>query len=365
MPVVTNPPTGKAHPARQRALQPYLKKLQAINTDSGSAPDQPVALKIGERKLRLSPWEKARIAEFFDDEAGDTDWSVLVAHGSALIAKAMVDVERLRRDPTSSVFYALQAELMLDSAIGAALMKEIRIAIDELVQRGRLATAKSLTEFGHKLSHAAAAARGMIARSEQGTADAVMQSISGDEGEPADPVAGAPAVAELGTAAPPPDGRPDGWATFERPAARRRIAGVAWTRGRTRLLGVVALVSAVLWLGMVKLPALSAKPLANLEAAAIRIDVPIESWVARPPSLFVTVTDSTWAGLSESERIGMVREIATAASSEGYTGLLVRDSRGKPLAHWLEARGASPIRETELPTRLKSVSEAPSPGVAS
>ena len=118
------------HPRYQRALQPYLKKLQAINTDSGSAPDQPVALKIGERKLRLSPWEKARIAEFFDKEAGDTDWSVLVAHGSALIAKAMVDVERLRRDPTSSVFYALQAELMLDSAIGAALMKEIRELVE-------------------------------------------------------------------------------------------------------------------------------------------------------------------------------------------------------------------------------------------
>jgi len=340
-------------PQRERALNPYLEKLQAWNeADGGPAElDRPALIRVGERAVTIRPWERARIREAFGPDRESRPWTALLAQGVALLTKTLVDVEQLRRDPhlPLETLYRLQAGLMLDTAIGMALLRETQDAIDRLVFSGDVEQAKQFSEFRHKLVRMVNEIKQLLSATEREQAES-LSGASAPAEAPGEPGPGDP-LKRLSGAIEAVEDQPTGWAAIRKRRRRIPSAVVLPVRvpTRTEILGVMLFVALAAWVVLVQVPAeMVEKPKQLTRWATSRPDL-FEQFDARPPSLFATLAPDAWDSLSNSGRHDLLKNLAGLAKDYGYTGVLIRDAQGRPVAHWLEVSGAAQIEQGEEP----------------
>jgi len=373
----TAAPTKKAHPARQRALEAYLTKIRGWCTAPASEEElqRQARVRIGQRAVVVEPWERAQIRRHFGsaERGGEApEYTELIAQGTALLVKITLDVESIKHgdELASAKLYALQAELMLDTALGMALLKEAQRWIDDAVQSGQVETAKNLSGFKHKLKRAVSEAKQCIADSEYSRAEALSGSLSDLEDDDTSTAVEDPWPTAPGSSSPTgPALAPDGSAELveqiqqiapqrrrkrSRPrsdagpsAASKRPSSVA---DSTRILAIGLALSAASWFALVAAPRWVHDAPAVLGMRDMRDADLLTRVEARPPSLFVTIGQEGWSGLDPAGRDRLLDDLANEAATAGYTGLHLRSATGRPLARWLRDTGGAMIVHGEEPS---------------
>jgi hypothetical protein len=277
---------------------------------------------------------------------------MLVVHGVALKMKIASDRARLRQVLTvrSHDLYIAQAELMLNAAMGMALMREIQHAIDEEVRCGRMAPAKQWNELKNDLNGAVAATRRMLADSERQWAEALSDTMT-DRPRDADVALDryAPLMQQLAV-----EERERERLARARSRAREALAKLP---SRTELLVAALAVTTAIWLGFVKLPDHFATGLPALTVEDFPRNDGFLEVVARPPSLYATIDGDIWHGLDQDSRRHLVRTVSSVLLTFGYSGVHLKTEDGRPVAQWLLQNGVTLIEKDE--TRLP-----PQPAVA-
>jgi len=327
--------------SRLRVLSPLFDKLHAWNERiPGVAGDRPAAVLVGGRRLTVEPWEREQIARW---PTGDADAASercrLVMEGLACMAKTLSDME-LRERPTGA---ERQAELMLDSAIGMALLREIQHVIDLTVARGALEEAKRWGSLQHRMHHTIEGAMSGVPHTEhprvKQLADTLTE-LSSEDPLPSPPLAGPSTgpVTETRT-----DESVESWsdplAGVDEDAAVRDCSPQVEFSGRTRLLGLVFAVSFVLCGLSVWLPSTGGGDLASVGPAELGDAGLFQAVVSRPPSLYVDVDGAAWDGLTHVQKWRRVEQAVDLATPLGYQGVLLRDASGRAVAQWLRGRG--------------------------
>jgi hypothetical protein len=332
--------------ARQRAIAPYIEKLEELYTRwiGDGAAAGPLEIRLYESLLTLDPWESDRIGIYLSrHHEPDDSCSLIIGQGVALQFKSAADIDQLMSatDLSEERLYALQAELMLDTAIGMALLREAQKAQNDLVRDGETGEAKKLSRFQHKLRNSLADVRRLIGESERERADLVTDGLT-DE--------------------PRQEGASLDKMTLDRAAARaaedyerlkvqkikqKTLAALSKLPSRTDILVYGFLLSMALWLGAVKLPQISRiEPhqltLADFKGGEIFLRVD-----AKPPSLFMEVDAAAWNRLNAANRLKLIETTGSVLAANGYTGVLLRTERNRPLAQWLRGRGATLIESDE------------------
>ena len=217
-------------PQRERALGPYLEKLRSWN-EAGGEPadlDRSARIRVGKHAVTVRPWERARIRDAFRPGDGAAPWTRLLAQGIALLTKTLVDVGQLQRNPHMPLeeMYRVQAELMLDTAIGMALLRETQDAIDGLVFSGSVEEAKQLSEFRNKVARTVNGIKRLLSETERKQAENIAgeparaETEAGAEARRGDPLkrlAGAIQEAEQ---------QPTGWSVYPLPSDLGQFPGI-------------------------------------------------------------------------------------------------------------------------------------------
>jgi hypothetical protein len=345
------PATGVKAPAkniqaRQRAIAPYSKKLEELYTRwiGAGAAAGPLEIRLYESLLTLDPWESERIGIYLSKEHDpDDSCSQIIVQGVALLLKSASDIDQMMSaaDLSEERLYALQAELMLDTAIGMALLREAQKAQSDLVLGGETARAKKLSRFQHKLRNSLADVKKMIGESERERADLVTDGLTDEprqEGASLDKMTLDSAAARAAE-------------DYERlkvqKVKQKTRAALSKLPSRTDLLIYGFLLSLALWLGAVKLPQVSRMEphlltLTDFQGGGIFLRVD-----AKPPSLFMEVDAAAWSRLNAANRLKLIETTGSVLAANGYTGVLLRTERNRPLAQWLRGRGATLIESDE------------------
>jgi hypothetical protein len=286
--------------------------------------------------IELTPWMQREVQQYFD-AGGASDHAELVVRGVALVAKAGRDRDRAAVTAGASS-YAAQAELMLDHALGRALVRQTQAAIERAVQAGRIDDAKSLSTFQHALRRALADLTRIVVEGGGGSPPPVPESLA--------PVV----VLEEEEDRPSPTIRPRARRRVRRRATSPRsepsAAGPRVSRSLVLLLGFVG--SLLSWMLAVQAPrALRDAPLpvavGELGVAGL-LDVR-----ARPPSAYVTVDTAFLGTRDPAANAAMLQQVAAALEARGYRGALFSTSDGRPVARWLAGTRPQPIQAEEPP----------------
>lgn len=372
--------TTPAQSQRLRILRPYLAKLQAWNERiPGTAADRGATIVIGRERMPVDAWERALIARCArPDMQPPEETARLVLEGLAYMAKSLTDIERLGRVASSrETIHQGQAELLLDTAIGTALLREVQQSVDGMVARGELEQARQWNSLMHRMRRVASRTTERITESNLTKVGALADTMT--ELQEASPARRRPAPRP---AAPPPaprieiepeaEDRPtlrpapapaptappaigpvleelgvslDEW--HERGSREDRPRSSSWAR--TPALAAALFLAFVAWVAFVAIPsALEFEP-----KAVTRPDFPAGGEVAavtsRFPSLFVDVDAAAWDELAHAQRWARIREASGLAADRGYDGLLIRAGDGRPLAQWLRGRGIALLDESADP----------------
>jgi len=374
MPATIKPPSApveskRRHPAREKALKPYLEKLRGwIAQVADADPESSARINIGTRSVTLEGWDRLQLCEYFDQGHGTvSEPAELMAHAIALVLKTVFDVERLKKDEQleSSNLYALQAELMLDTALGMALLDETQQAIDGWVQAGRVVDAKAMNLFRHQISRAISEAKKRIADSEIQQAEALSLTL-GERRQRPEPGPAGISIAAVSPVVEPIDSGEDSDSVViddEPPPTRRRRGRRKESARRagalpgaidpvnypslTKVLSVFLAAAVVLFVLVVLVPKFFERSLPPM----LRSDMPnaeqFESLDAMPPSIYVTVSAERWQHFDDQARRRMIDDLGRHAASAGYTGVLLRTSEGRPVARWFPERGYELILQRE------------------
>jgi len=338
-------PTAK--PGRQPALEPYIAKLRewVRQRDKPAKFESRTTISIDGQNLVVDAWEQEQLELYLAGDAPENPAAHLVSHVVALALKTCVDVRRLKghTERASASLYLRQAELMMDAAIGAALLRQMQQEVDRLVMVGELERAKLLSSSTNKLARAIPRAKRSVSESErQRTGPAPAPSLNRPARAPAVRGAQQPTLLEE-LAERPIQAR---WSAKKR--RRRRKRGEPLTLpSRTEMLTLLLGVTGVLWIGFVLLPSL----IDDRANPVLRDDLPraelIASIEALPPSLYVSVDPEVWTQLSDVEKYDLVDQVAGSVTVRGYDGVLVRTTVGRPVAQWLRERATMLIVRTE------------------
>ena len=168
-------PSGHAS-TRERILAMQLERTRTFcelysGSDSGA-----VRIEMGEQSLTLDPW----VRECILSPEGTKGVGDLLAQGVALLMKIASDFESFQeaRGAGRDEIYAIQAELMLDTAIGTAMARESQHAVEDAVRRGEMEQARILTGFLHELRRGIAAVKKEIAESEHDAIENLSDSLT-------------------------------------------------------------------------------------------------------------------------------------------------------------------------------------------
>ena len=336
----------KAH-QRERALARQLGRLHAAcHGQSGCfSPDAPLFYGCFGKTLEYDPW---MLTEIHASAIGDGDEAVrstLVAHAAALELKICEDRANFDRTLTSgdrTETYSAQAELMLDSALGIALLQEIQHAVDEEIGSGRMETAKHWTGFKNRVHGFVTEAKKLLAESEWRRAEALSKTL---------------------TDRPQEDPRQRQLEALKqvkqeiREAKRRtrvrqeRIRLKARFPSRTETLAALLVVAAVVWLATVGMARFLADPVKSVRLADFATAGGLLEAVSRPPSLYVTVHGPTWESFDGTVQSRIVRSVSAVLLERGYRGAWFKTEEGRPVAQWLRGEGAQLIlaRESTVP----------------
>jgi hypothetical protein len=295
---------------------------------------QGAAIALGDGRLLLEGSEVALIVEPTPPGACD------LAEGFALLAKSADDLTKLIRVSNEGELYTAQAQLMLDYALGMALLGEMQKRVDGFVAAGEVAQAKALSGLRHRLSYALYEVNREIADSERKRAETLYACLTDEADVPRSREAPASTASLMAGV----DERPR--AKRRRPRKRKAATERAGLTG-TSLLAIALGGAAVLWLGQFVVPrALRAEPTMLDRVAFSDIDE-VRSVEARPPSLFLQVDDGTWSELSEAERRAVVQRVSRKLARHDYRGALIETTQGRPVAQWLATRGISLLDAVE------------------
>lgn len=354
---------------RERELWPYVQKLRDWCEISEELRPRVEAaeIRIGPNALVVQPWERAQVARVLaPDHQEIPRHARLTAQGVALLTKCLHDMEQIRFSGHGAIdVFAVQADLMLDIAIGESLARELQEEVERSVVSGGVEQAKLLTEFRNKMLRGVALTRQRIAEAERGLAE-LRAAVRLDER--ADLEALSLAIDRRAAERPAPDFDSEALGELD-PAQELRLAHErernarleAERRRLERLRAALPTRSGTLFIafalalaawGGIALPPLLEQPRLvpiGRDALQFRTAERIASVTAFPPSLYLEVEAETWEGMSEIERLTMIEEVGHVCTTHGYSGALLRDPRGRPLAQWLRTRGARLIRRDELP----------------
>lgn len=347
--------------ARVKALAPYLESM----FESGG--DQ--VWRLGTTELSLNQWERSQIV-LVSRRHGvveSSDGSHLVAQGSALFAKCAGDVaELIRAVGTTDEFQRCQAALMLDAAIGGALLADTQSMVDRHVAAGRIDEARHLTEFIRKLRRAVAEARKGVSESEQAWVQDVARRLSEavDAAAPAPRPAAPPVFRSAGdhevVMAPPRD-RP------ARRRPRRRRADDGSSSGR-RFRGPSPLaVTATIFLALVATWGVLVAPrilrgpgVRPPSAGTLPYGDVVTRVVSRSQSLFVEVDPREWGRLTDENRTRFARGLAGSVVGR-YRGAIVRTPDGRVLLTWYAGEGLRPVGPPPEPPTPTADTATPTP----
>jgi hypothetical protein len=342
--VVTRAPSRAGR--RKHKLDPWVERLHDQLNDPAvrSGPGEPFSVAVADGTLTLEPWIVAEIRRASDSgESPPHERPALLTQAVALRMKIELDRAHLwlSQEARGPELYAVQAELLLDTAIGMALQRETQRVIDEEVRAGQMAPAKQWTRFKNDLNGAVSTVRQLLVESERQRADALSDKLTD---EPRDEQTAPDRYTRL----------MQQLETEERERKRRiRIKkkareALANLPSRTELLVVSLAVTAAIWLGFVKLPDHFAARSPVLSAADFPRTEGFLSVEARPPSLYLTVDAQVWNGLAVDERLHLVRTVSSVLLTSDYTGVLVKTAEGRPVAQWLALSGVALIEGNEI-----------------
>lgn len=137
---------------RLSALSEYVGEASAAQPDGGT--QIPPLLEPGARSLGLDAWEKSVLEQALSGGAGNgTHWCSLLLEGVALESKFRAETEQLDHGDAlpEVVGRELRQRLVIDAAVGLALLEESQLAINAMILDGKVGHAKKLTHFRNKL----------------------------------------------------------------------------------------------------------------------------------------------------------------------------------------------------------------------
>jgi hypothetical protein len=347
MPATTTKAPEKKKATRQRAIAPYLAKLERLYAEwsEGAGDDARMEIRLYQSLLTLDTWESDQIRIYCESavppEAGCPS---ILSQGVALLLKSASDIDAMMSQGGASEeqLYGLQAELMLDTAIGMALLREAQKAQDDLIRTGDVALAKKLSKFQHKLRNALADVKKMIGESERERADQITDHLTAaprQENVSLDKLS-------MNSAATRAAEEYDRLKLQQKLKQKARAALTALP-SRTDLLIYALLLALAVWLGAIKLPQVSRHEPVILGLADFPGDAIFVRADAKPPSLYLEVDAKAWSGIDAEAKMTMVEAVGDVLEANGYSGALLRTAKNRPLAQWIAGRGASLLESDE------------------
>lgn len=337
------PEADSARDPRLRVLDPFVDQIRLWATQPGDGS----AIEFDEWTCPLDPWVARTVQRFCNSEpelADETD--KVVTEGIAVMAKCLADLcpRSDYKDDVNS-FFATQAELMLDVAVGMALVKEMQANLDWLHSRGDVEQARALSRFHHALRNMILDVRRAIGETEKARASELAEIFL-----PVRQAIQANASAAAGE---------DGEENEERPPrAAREYAKLNLPVGRLRAKAKIIITHrrpkrsashevALVCLMLLATVTISATMLARRSADAVETGpVPIAGALEgfpeidriqdRPPYVVLTANGAFWESTAEAARLEWVQSITQQAMRGGYEGLVVRTADGRPLAEWVK-----------------------------
>lgn len=341
---------------RHEALAEYLNGL---GLDYGEGPRViPERLAYAGRSVNLDTWERGVLqASFSKVEGPGKPWAPLLAEGIAFQFKCQRTFDPTAPHETKAPAAAPDADieqdaadaalesdadldplerLIVDAAVGLALMAEMQRAIDELVVAGEMAEAKKLTGFRNKVAQAVGELKEIIGCDAYERAEnksGAMIASRGPETRVSGSNGATPARAGLFAKKKAGTPRPSPAASAAEPARRRKPKNL-----RPKLLMLLA---ATLAWTVFFLPRLFRTEAPLLQTLDFRGLPGVVEVTPRPPSLFVRVDDATWSRLTDAERVDLIERIGAVADQATYVGVQVRlSTSGAPVGQWLKKTGA-------------------------
>jgi hypothetical protein len=335
MSVTAPDPVTKAR-RRHRPLEAALEIVQDHCLRNPVEQEGRVLLPVADGAVEVDSWVLGHVRRFFDGDGGAVP--EMLAHGIAVMIKVAADRRRMQATQAlpekTRALFAAQAELMLDSALGMAIVRELQPAIDIAVKCGEMERAKALSRFQHELRGCIAGLKHMLDEVDRQRAEALSDNLT-DQPRPDE----APSRRR---AAPPTQNLTEMRRAIRHVRRAKQLArdALAQLPSRTECMFALLAILITVWLASVKLPAAfePVTPVVGVEdLQASGLFVSVES---RFPSLFITVDADAWNGLEEAEKLGRVRNLSGLVLTHGFTGALLRTAAGRPVAQWLGSRGA-------------------------
>lgn len=329
---------------RQEVLMPFLERL-CLSEGRLSLPATERRLGFSAELLDLDPWEQEVLETALRRRAGEPAdaCSCLMAEGVAFQAKCLTQFGRLE-DPahrTPDAWGSFCEELVVDAAVGIALLEELQREIDTFVREGELERAKRLSGFRNKLVRNVKRLKEAIGAEGARRAEAHAATMIA----PVESGPGAGVSLELPDWARTPTRRSKAQTKRRRPEppmarTQRRTNRLAW-------LTALLIVACGAWLALILPAQLARVELQVLETRDFASVPEVASIQARPPSLFVRVDGVRWNDADRERRLAAIESIGAIAARAGYSGAHVTDSGGVAVASWTEGRGPRLIQTAE------------------
>ncbi len=313
--------TEKRAVDRQSTLAPYLERL------AGEPPPLHPA-------IALDRWERSALDAALSGDG--KQYAALLIEGVAFQTKHYSDLDRLETEEHSSAESSERNRetLIVNAAIGLALMNEMQRVVDSMVLSGHMGEAKKLTGFRNKLSQIVHEIKDRVGTEGYDEAEELGRELVSPV-ERTKQTTGAARPAELVE----PNESPPKPIKLNRYKNLRMAKPVEERESHSRKLFVVFAVAVVAWMILV-LPGMFRAPLPELTAPELP---PLEGVLevdARPPSLFIVVSAKSWNGMAADSRLRWVEQTGEIASASGYTGIHILTDEGAAVAQWLKERGA-------------------------
>jgi hypothetical protein len=354
MAVATQGP-GTKTTRQRRALESYVAKLEHELRGHIRGGASSIVVSIDGFSLTLDPWTSAHtnpLAAASEEESARIE---LVRESIALWLKILVDLRNLGDGLISGMgnLYELQAELMLDSAFGSSLLRELQDCVDGLVKRGGVEEARQFSKLHRHLRGIVRDMKKSITESnaiplDEPQGETIEQPIEQAAEQPIEqPVERkqeiAPATAQLLNELEPTEPvqrprrrpRPQATAGATGAAAPDRFRGLS----RTACLVVLNAVALVVYLVQTAPFLTPGKTIRALALGDFPNVTPLIEVQARPPALYAIVDGKTWSGFDDKEKHHFVDGMGNVLLTEGYGGLILKTADGRLVSDWLEHGG--------------------------
>lgn len=326
---------------RRALLDPVASKLLEL-LDQHRELDSPSQINLGGSSVHVSRWERDLVLEHHGNgEFSDRGWVTRVMDAISFQARALIDRDRLDRAPSEATRSLNQ--LVMTSAVGIALKTELQKTVDRLIFSGEVATAKQLTQTLQRVGQALAECREALEPSQSWPA--AVELAPGLTCIPEDAtLPEAPARKRRRRTRQPSADEEAALAELET-RARESTSPRRDRTSRVRVMLVTLLVLAAAWTGIVLFPMLTRDPLPTLTISDFRTVPQVRQVTARPPSLYVVVSERDWNRLSPDSRVKVVDQIGEIARRAEYAGALVRTSGDVTVARWFRKSGSTLVEE--------------------